>query len=73
MAKLTTQEKADRYDALQVAIKVNIDTYESRKQDAQSRYNKNTICDRVDLIAAYSKGKADAYADMITTLTAFTN
>ena len=59
MAKLTTQEKAARYDALQVAIKLNIDNYQSRKQDAQSRYNKNIMCNSADLIAAYNKGIAD--------------
>lgn len=69
MAKLTTQEKAARYDALQMAININIKTYQSRKQEAQSRYNKTTS----DIIAAYNKGIADACDDMITTLTAFTN
>lgn len=73
MAKLTTQEKAARYDALQMAININIKTYQSRKQDAQSRYSKNTTCNNVDLIAAYNKGIADTCDDMITTLTAFTN
>lgn len=73
MARLTTEEKANRYDALQVAIEINIKTYKSRQQDAQNRYDKRTVCDRGDMIAAYNKGIADTCDDMITTLTAFTN
>ena len=73
MARLTTKEKANRYDALQVAIEINIKTYKSRRQDAQSRYDKGTVCDRVDMIAAYNKGIADTCEDVLTMLAAFTN
>ena len=73
MARLTTEEKANRYDALQAAIEINIKTYKSRQQDAQNRYDKGTVCDRVDMIAAYNKGIADTCEDVLTMLAAFTN
>lgn len=73
MARLTTEEKANRYDALQAAIEINIKTYKSRQQDAQNRYDKGTVCDRGDMIAAYNKGIADTCEDVLTMLAAFTN
>lgn len=72
MAELTIKEKAARYDALQVAIKLNIENLQRRKKDAQSQYDKNLIFNTVGIISAYNKGIADTCEDMITTLTAFT-
>ncbi len=73
MARLTKEEKADRYDALQAAIEINIKTYKSRQQDAQNRYDKRTVCGSVDMISAYNKGIADTCESVLTMLAAFTN
>lgn len=68
MARLTTEEKANRYDALQAAIEINIKTYKSRIKETEERYT-----NRADTIAAYNKGLHDAYVDMAADLAALTN
>ena len=68
MARLTKEEKADRYDALQVAIEINIKTYKSRIKETEERYT-----NRADTIATYNKGLHDAYVDMVADLSALTN
>ena len=68
MARLTKEEKADRYDALQAAIEINIKTYKSRIKETEERYT-----NRADAIATYNKGLHDAYVDMAADLSAFTN
>lgn len=65
---MTKEEKASRYDSLQVAIKINIDTYKSRIKETEKRYT-----NRADVIATYNKGLHDAYVDMVADLSAFTN
>lgn len=67
MARLTTREKAERYDALQSAIEYTIELYKRREQDAKAKYKDATV------IGAYNKGLADAYKDTIQTLRRFKN
>lgn len=67
MAILTTKEKADRYDALRVAIENAIEIYRRRQYDAKNNYKDASI------IGAYNKGLADAYEATIQTLERFTN
>lgn len=68
MARLTKEEKADRYDALQAAIEINIETYKSRIKETEERYT-----NRADAIATYNKGLHDAYVDMVADLSMLTN
>ena len=67
MAELTIKEKAERYDALQVAIDLMLDSYKRREQDAKANYK------GVDVISIYNKGKADAYNNICKTLRVFKN
>ena len=67
MARLTKEEKADRYDALQAAIEINIKIYKSRIEETEKRYT-----NRADVIATYNKGLHDAYVDMAADLLALT-
>lgn len=59
---MTDREKINRYDALQAAIKATIGSFEVRKGESDKRAGHNNV------IEAYEKGLADAYAVMIETL-----
>ena len=56
MSKLTTAEKAKRYDALQAAMAMTKQTYRRERADAESTYYLNPGTQ----IGAYEKGRADA-------------
>lgn len=62
---MTSKEKAERYDALQMAFKLTKEAYESRRDEACHRWadspNKSTI-------AVYNKGQMDAYNEFIDVL-----
>ena len=55
---MTTKEKAKLYDALQVAIKMTIDSYRNRKEKSQHIYEVNG--DR-DIIGAFEYGCMKTY------------
>ena len=59
---MTNKEKADRYDALQVAIKITLEGYRrlSTTHDRQYREAQD-----LGLIGAYSKGQSDAFCYVI--------
>lgn len=56
---MTRGEKANRYDALQVAFKYTKERYQDRKSESEGRYKGN------DPVSAYNKGMADAYGQII--------
>ncbi len=56
---LTKEEKAKRFDSLQFAFEIAKDTYKRRSLEASAKYK------TADIIGAYNKGLADAYAQML--------
>ena len=62
MIHLTTEEKASRYDSLQVALEFSRKNYQRRQHDAEIRYRGG------DTISAYNKGLTDAYASILEDL-----
>lgn len=58
---MNKEEKADRYDALQSAIKHTIESYQRLRKDMDKRYSD---AKEVGILGAYNKGYADA-CDMI--------
>lgn len=59
MIHLTQEEKADRYDSLQTALKYTIKRYKERQKECEERYVS------ADVISAYNKGQADTYKTII--------
>ena len=57
MIKLTNEEKAARYDSLQVAIKYTTESYRRLRDDSDKRFSEARD---VGLIGAYNKGFSDA-------------
>lgn len=57
MIRLTKEEKAARYDALQSAIQHTIESYQRRRKDMDKRFSD---AQEVGVLGAYSKGYADA-------------
>lgn len=55
MIHLTEKEKADRFDALQTALKITRDGYIRLRKDADLRYTEASV------IGAYNKGLSDGY------------
>ena len=62
MIILTEKEKADRFDALQTALKCTKESYERRRADADKRYRDATP------IGAYNKGLSDGFGYIIDDL-----
>lgn len=62
MIKLTKDEKASRYDALQTAIKYTIESYKRRREDADKRYTDASV------IGAYNKGLSDGFGYILNDL-----
>lgn len=62
MIRLTEQEKASRYDALQTTFKYAIERYQDRQSEAEGHYKGG------DPISAYNKGQADAFGYIIKDL-----
>ena len=62
MITLTTKEKAERYDALQMAIKITLEGYRRRRDEYDRRYREATD---VGVIGAYTKGLSDACRQVI--------
>lgn len=65
MIVLTTKEKADRYDALQMAIKITLEGYRRRRDEHDRQYRE---AENVGVIGAYSKGLSDAFSHVIADL-----
>ena len=55
---MTTKEKAERYDALQVAIKLTLEVYRRRAKEHERQYYE---AQAFGVIGAYSKGLSDAF------------
>lgn len=55
---MTAKEKSSRYDALQVAIKLTLESYRKRAKDSERQYHE---ANALGLIGAYSKGQSDAF------------
>ena len=66
MITLTTKEKADRYDALQMAIKITLAGYRRRRDEHDRQYKE---AGELGVIGAYSKGLSDAFGHVIEDLT----
>ena len=65
MIVLTTKEKADRYDALQLAIKITLEGYRKRAKEHERQYNE---AKELGIIGAYSKGLSDAFFHAVNDL-----
>ncbi len=65
MITLTTKEKAERYDALQMAIKITLAGYR-RRRDEYDRHYKEAV--PLGIKNIYSKGLSDAFSHVITDL-----
>lgn len=55
MIHLTREEKASRYDSLQIAMKHTLEHYKKERKDAEKKYNNDSF----GVIGAYEKGVAD--------------
>ena len=55
---MTAKEKSSRYDALQVAIKLALESYRKRAKDSERKYYEAKA---IGLIEAYSRGQSDAF------------
>ncbi|MCR5136657.1 MAG: hypothetical protein K6C12_06110 [Oscillospiraceae bacterium] len=62
---MTNREKAERYDALMVAIKVTLEGYKRRQREHDRQYHE---AQALGIIGAYSKGLSDAYWHVIADL-----
>lgn len=62
---LTAKEKAERYDALQVAIKFKLELYVKRRDDFNMQYRE---AQELGVIGSYSKGQSDAFALVVDDL-----
>lgn len=69
MIVLSEEEKANRYDALQTAIKYTLDRYKKEKKSADSEYDSN----RIEIFGAFHKGRAAAYEEIISDLKRWSN
>ena len=65
MITLTTKEKANRYDALQMAIKITLEGYRRRRDEHDRQYK---AAENVGVTGAYSKGLSDAFSHAIADL-----
>lgn len=63
---LTTKEKADRFDSLQLAIKLAAKRYEDQKKSAEENLKRYTV--EADAIAGFLKGSAEAYGEFLEDL-----
>ena len=61
--KLTTKEKADRYDSLVLAIEIEKENYEKQLEVCEKDYERS-----YDMMAAMLTGKKYAYKEFIEVL-----
>ena len=62
---LSNKEKAERYDALQVAIKFRLELYVKRRDDFNKQYRE---AQEMGVIGSYTKGQSDAFALVVDDL-----
>ena len=62
---MTTKEKAERYDALQVAIKITLEGYRRRAKEHERQYYE---AQAIGITGAYSKGLSDGFDHVIADL-----
>ena len=62
MIHLAKEEKADRFDALQAAIRFALETYLTRQTECLRNYEAYGA--DTGILGAYNKGMADAYGQM---------
>ena len=65
MITLTRKEKAERYDALQMAIRITLEGYRRRRDEHERQYRE---AKDVGIIGAYSKGLSDGFSHVIADL-----
>lgn len=65
MITLTKEEKAGRYDALQMAVRITLEGYRKRRDEHDRQYRE---AQDVGIIGAYSKGLSDAFSHVIADL-----
>ena len=65
MITLTTKEKAERYDALQMAIEITLAGYRKRQKYHDRQYQE---AEALEITGAYSKGLSDAFCHVIQDL-----
>lgn len=63
---LTTKEKADRFDSLQIAMKMAVQRYKGQKRRSETSYGCYTT--EVDAIGGFLKGQIEAYGEFIEDL-----
>lgn len=61
---MTTKEKAERYDALQVAIEQAIKIWEQHKKDAEDKMDETNV----EIIKGFEKGLATGYDASVSIL-----
>ena len=66
MIKLTKEEKANRYDALQTAIRYTAKAYQTRRTECQRNYEAYGA--DTGVLGAYNKGMGDAFGIFLETL-----
>jgi len=64
--RLTKEEKAARYDALQTAIRFTAKGYRTQRQECMTRYAAYGA--DTNILAAYNKGMADALGAVVEML-----
>lgn len=62
MIQLTNKEKAERWDALQAAIRYTAKAYRTRRAECQKNYEAYGA--DTGVIGAYNKGLADAFGQV---------
>jgi hypothetical protein len=66
MIRLTKDEKAARYDALQAAIRFTLEAYRTRRTECLRNYEAYGA--DTGVIAAYNKGMGDAFGIFLEAL-----
>lgn len=62
MIQLTNKEKAERWDALQTAIRYTAKAYRTRRDECQKNYESYGA--DTGILGAYNKGMADAFGQV---------
>lgn len=62
MIRLTAKEKAERWDALQTAIRYTAKAYRTRRDECQKNYEAYGA--DTGVLGAYNKGMADAFGQV---------
>lgn len=63
---MTDKQKAEKFDALKIAIQYNVKSYKNRHVESLSKYMTHE-----GIIKGYDKGQADAYEEFVNVLEAW--